>query len=466
MKRYVLLIDFGSTFTKLTAVDLTKTTILATAKSTTTVNSNIMEGFHKALAQLKEKLPEPINFDEQLVCSSARGGFRMVAIGLTQDLTAEAAKRAALGAGTRILKSYSYRLSDEDIQEMNDLDPDIILLTGGTDGGNINFLTYNAKKLTELTSAIPIVFAGNKAAIPEVQAIFKESHLSVFYTENVMPKINLLHAEPTRNILRQIFMEKIIESKGLQDVYQLTEEPILPTPTAVLHAASLLSKGYEDEKGLGDLVVLDIGGATTDLHSIATGKPTNPSIRVEGLQEPVEKRTVEGDLGMRYSALSLYEATPTELFHYYLDTTTDLSKDLLHAACQKRSQDPWFVPTSPVDKQIDEAMAKIATDLAFSRHVGHLRQEKTPTRFIYYQNGKDLSGIKAVIGTGGVLVHSQVTESILNACQPKATELHSLKPKAPDFYVDRTYILSAMGLLGDHYPKEALQLMKKYLIHL
>ena len=243
MKRYVLLIDFGSTFTKLTAVDLTKTTILATAKSTTTVNSNIMEGFHKALAQLKEKLPEPINFDEQLVCSSARGGFRMVAIGLTQDLTAEAAKRAALGAGTRILKSYSYRLSDEDIQEMNDLDPDIILLTGGTDGGNINFLTYNAKKLTELTSAIPIVFAGNKAAIPEVQAIFKESHLSVFYTENVMPKINLLHAEPTRNILRQIFMEKIIESKGLQDVYQLTEEPILPTPTAVLHAASLLSKG-------------------------------------------------------------------------------------------------------------------------------------------------------------------------------------------------------------------------------
>ena len=130
----ILLIDFGSTYTKVTAVDVDSETILGTAQSYTTVQSDILNGLNNALALLRETIG-PVEFSGQYACSSAAGGLRMVAIGLVPELTANAARQASLGAGAKVIKTYSYGLTEGDLAEIDRIAPDICLLTGGTDGG-------------------------------------------------------------------------------------------------------------------------------------------------------------------------------------------------------------------------------------------------------------------------------------------------------------------------------------------
>lgn len=457
-----LLIDFGSTYTKLTAVDLTHEVILGTAKSQTTIQSTIMDGFYTAKKELLAHIGRPnITFDEHYACSSARGGFKMVAIGLSPTLTTEAAKRAALGAGTRILKVYSYGLKKQDVDEINELDPDIILLCGGTDGGNKNGIIRDATLLASTSLDIPIVVAGNTQANPDIQALLTEGNKTFYITENVMPQINVLNAHPTRRLLRDIFMKKIVEAKGMETVEKEIGQILMPTPTAVLHAADLLARGTENEPGWDSVIVVDIGGATTDIHSIGDGKPTHPDIRLEGLQEPTEKRTVEGDLGMRYSALSLFESAGKSEFARYLeDSSLDSQQE-----CLKRATHPDMVSLTMKDKQFDDAMAKIAVQKAVERHAGSYRLEPTPSRVITYQTGKDLSHFNAIVGTGGILVHSEASKDILDASRRMGHESY-LKPISPNLYLDTSYILSAMGLLSDYHPDIALRLLKANLSHL
>ena len=175
MKAY-LAIDFGSTYTKLTAIDLDNEVILATAKDITTVEDDIMIGFNKAFNKLKIEINKKINFDEinfvnKTACSSAAGGLKMVAIGLVPELTAEAAKKAALGAGARVIKTYAYELNSRELEEIKNTALDIILLAGGTDGGNKECIIHNAKMLAEFKVKIPVVVAGNKAATDEIENI-------------------------------------------------------------------------------------------------------------------------------------------------------------------------------------------------------------------------------------------------------------------------------------------------------
>ncbi|MBO0437073.1 methylaspartate mutase accessory protein GlmL [Vagococcus fluvialis] len=458
-----LLIDFGSTFTKLTAVDLETEEILATAKSKTTVSTNIMEGFELAKGELLEKINQPhITFKHQLACSSAKGGFKMIAIGLSKTLTAEASKRVALGAGTRMLNVYSYGLKEADIEEVEELAPDIILVSGGTNGGNTTGIINDIKQLTRLKLHIPIVIAGNEDATPTIDNILKETSLPYFFSENVMPQINHINPLPTRELLRTIFMEKIIEAKGISIISNQVGKIVMPTPTAVLLAAELLSKGTDNISGFEEVIIADIGGATTDIHSIGSGKPKNSSITMEGLQEPFVKRTVEGDLGMRYSALSLLESTGYPLFKTYLPR---LSSDDIFEKCFYRSEHPDFVSQTDKDIVFDETMSKLAITTAFNRHAGFYRREPTPNRTLLFQTGKDLSQFKAVIATGGVLVNSQNPKTILEACLKKEDDFY-LMPTNPNFYLDKTYILSAMGLLSTLYPDIALNILKKYLVKL
>ena len=114
----VLLIDFGSTYTKITAVDVDEEKILGTAQSYTTIETDIINGLNNALAILKEKIGD-IQFEEQYACSSAAGGLRMVAIGLVPELTAKAARQASLGAGAKVIKTYSYELTKGDLEEID-----------------------------------------------------------------------------------------------------------------------------------------------------------------------------------------------------------------------------------------------------------------------------------------------------------------------------------------------------------
>lgn len=458
-----LLLDFGSTYTKLTAVDIENEEILATAKDITTIEDDIMIGFNKAYERLMNQLEgKNVNFVKKLACSSAAGGLKMVAIGLVPDLTAEAAKRAALGAGARVIKVYSYELTRDEIQEIKNADVDIILLAGGTNGGNKQCIIHNARMLVEGNVNLPIVVAGNKSANDDIKDIFDEAGFYYSVTENVMPQLNELNVEPAREEIRKVFMNRITDAKGLSNAESFINGILMPTPAAVLKAATVLSEGSDEEEGIGDLVILDIGGATTDVHSIGSGEPTKGGVTMKGLEEPFAKRTVEGDLGMRYSAISLWEAGGTRKLRGYLNDKDRLIN--VEENCKYRNQHIKMVPQSEEEIKFDEAMAKVATELSMERHSGVVECVYTPMGAVYAQTGKDLMEVKYMIGTGGVLVHSKNPGDILKAGTFDMNNPVSLRPRHPKYLLDKTYILSAMGLLAQDHPNMAVRIMKKYLV--
>lgn len=468
MKCY-LTIDFGSTYTKLTAIDVEGERILATAKDITTVEDDIMIGFNNAYEKLVQEIEKEISiscieFENKIACSSAAGGLKMFAIGLVPELTAEAAKKAALGAGARVMKTYSYELNSKEMEEIKNAQVDIILLAGGTDGGNKDCIIHNAKLIAKHKISVPVIVAGNKAASDEVEDILKEAGIDYYMAENVMPKINKLDVEPAREEIRKVFMNKIIEAKGMKKAENFISGILMPTPAAVLKAAEVLSAGTDDEDGIGDLIIVDIGGATTDIHSIGKGDPTQAGVMIKGLEDPFAKRTVEGDLGMRYSSLSLLEAAGTRKIRNYLKDTE--RKWDVKGLCKYRHDNIRMVPKSEEELLFDEAMAKAATELSMTRHCGILECIYTPMGTMYNQIGKDLLKAPYIIGTGGVIVHSMNPKEILEAGRFNPEEPIYLKPKNPKFMVDKTYILSSMGLLAQENPDLAVKIMKKYLIQL
>lgn len=457
----ILLIDFGSTYTKLTAVDIESEEIIGTAKDLTTVNTDIMIGFNKAYEELQGKLSgKDVHFIDKLACSSAAGGLKMIAVGLVPELTAEAAKRAALGAGARILGVYSYELTKGEMAEINDKNPDIILLAGGTDGGNKDCIIHNAKLIAEHIKDVPVVVAGNKNARDEIEDLFKDNNIFYRATDNVMPRLNVINVEPAREVIREIFMQKIVEAKGMKKAENFISGILMPTPAAVLKAARVLADGSDKEEGIGDLIVIDIGGATTDVHSISDGEPTKPGVTLRGLQEPYAKRTVEGDLGMRVSAISLWETATTKRIKKFIpDTEYDIED-----RCRYLQSNVNILPQEPEEIEFDEALGMVATEIAMERHVGMIESVYTPMGVIYSQVGKDLLNTRYLIGTGGVLVHSQNPKKILKAGLFNMESPNYLKPEKPDILIDKTYILSAMGLLAEKYPDMAVRIMKKYIV--
>ncbi|MDY3947146.1 MAG: methylaspartate mutase accessory protein GlmL [Ezakiella sp.] len=460
MKAYLFL-DFGSTFTKLTLIDIEKEEIIATAKSYTTVATDVKNGYMKAMEELNSKVNEPYEIVEKLACSSAAGGLKIISIGLVPDLTAEAAKRAALGAGARVIGNYSYKLNKTEMAEINTLNPDMVLLAGGTDGGNSETIIHNAKMLADFEIKFPVVVAGNKACVDEIREIL-DGKVDYHFTENVMPKINEINVDPAREMIRELFMKNITKAKGMAHVEEEISSVAMPTPQSVLKAAEALSKGSNNEVGIGDLIVVDVGGATTDVHSLGYGDPSKPGVFMVGLEEPYAKRTVEGDLGMRYSAMSVYEASGMRMLRRYLNIDGyEPEKEYL-----KRYANTSFVAHSPEDIAFDEAIAKICIDLSLKRHAGFVEPVYSPLGVVYSQKGKDLSNVKTIIGTGGVIVNSENYAEILQAAQFRADDLNSLKPRLPKFYVDKSYILSAMGLLTMIDKDMAIRMMKKYIIDL
>lgn len=459
-----LFIDFGSTFTKLTLVDIENEVILGTDKSYTTVETDVTIGYEKALANLKKKVDfDKVNILKTTACSSAAGGLKVVAIGLVPELTAEAAKRTALGAGARIIKTYSFKMNDSELEEIKSSNIDMILLAGGTDGGNSESIVHNATMISKHQIKVPVVVAGNKSAVDEIKKIFDDGNIEYYVTENVMPSLNQINVEPARETIRNIFMENIIKAKGMERVSEFIDGIAMPTPAAVLKAARVLSEGSEVEDGIGDLVVLDIGGATTDVHSIADGLPTKPGVSYRGLEEPFAKRTVEGDLGMRYSSMAVYEAAGLRLIKKFINAENYKS---VEGEFRKRFEHTDFVSTEDLDKEFDLGIAKICTYLSMGRHAGTVEMIYSPMGNVYNQEGKDLSEIKYLIGTGGVIINNDKPEEILNSGLFTMEEPNSLRPAKPKLVVDKSYILSSMGLLAMLDEDLAIRMLKKYLVEI
>ena len=451
------LIDFGSTFTKLVVVDLNDESIVGRYQVPSTVQTDITIGLQQLLEEAKkDKGVEPEGKASLLACSSAAGGLRMITVGLVPALSSEAGVRAALGAGAKVIKSFSYNLNSADTSEIEKISPDIILLIGGTNGGDSKVIIHNATRLSSLSCRPPIVVAGNRDAFDEIRDIFGESERKIAFTDNVMPQIGTLSVDPCREAIRQVFTSHIIKAKGIDKALKLVDETIIPTPSAVLKAAELLSDGLQGEAGFGELMVFDVGGATTDVYSIAKGYPSRSEVMSRGLPEPYAKRTVEGDLGVRHNIETLLEMG--EARGAFKKTDLD---PLRHAFT-----DPSRLPKNDLEFTLDGLMAGVAVDVAGERHCGRIKMVMGSMGELAVQEGKDLSDVRCVIGTGGPIVFAQDPVGILKKVLFSANSSDVLRPKDFDLYIDQRYVLYAMGLLSYIEPEKALRIMKKVVTRL
>ncbi len=446
-----LLIDFGSTYTKLRAVDLGNGILLGSGQGPSTVTIDITVGMQTALDNLEERLGALPDFKYRLACSSAAGGLKMVTVGLVKELTAEAARLAALGAGARLVDTFAHTLSKRDVANIIAHDPDILLLAGGTDGGNSEVILHNTEMMAASELACPIIVAGNKSAADEAEQFLREAGKDVRVSNNVMPALGTLDIEPARAAIRSVFIERIVHAKGLDRANDFFDQLLMPTPAAVLEAARLLSEGAPGREGLGPLLLVDIGGATTDVHSLADGLPTEGRILQQGLPEPFMKRTVEGDLGMRHNAGAIVEAAGRKA----VATRAGISVGEIDALLEGIARDVEHLPGGKQERTFDAALARAAIQIAVKRHAGTVEIVHTVNGPVAAQRGKDLSQVATVIGTGGALVYGDNPTSILSGCLYSEDEPGSLRPRNPVQLLDKNYVLYAVGLLAEAEPEAA-----------
>ncbi len=453
----VLLVDFGSTYTKLTAVDIEGEKLLGTAQSYTTVSTDVNDGLNNALTELKAQIGS-IEFEETYACSSAAGGLRMISSGLVPELTMEAAKTASLGAGAKIVGLYSYELTEDDAEEIASLKPDIFLLAGGTDGGNKNCIIHNAKMLSTLEANFPVVIAGNRVAARECERIL--SGFTTYVCDNVMPKLGVLKVDAVQAKIRDIFLERIVSAKGLTRFAALMDGIVMPTPAAVLEAMTILAKGAGHEPGIGELIGIDVGGATTDVYSVADGMPRDGNTVYKGLPEPYAKRSVEGDIGMRYSIHGIAEAAGIDRVAELAGLSEERATELIDLLASHTDK----LPDGDAElENLDRALASLAVEIAVARHAGKMEEAYTMMGKTFVQSGKDLREVRQIVVTGGSLIHTKRTGEIASFALASPRQPESLRPIKATIRIDRKYILAAMGLLSLQYPAAALRIMKKEL---
>ncbi len=457
----ILLIDVGSTFTKACAIALEDEELLASVRAPSTPGTDICEGIEKVIFLINESVNEKMDYKLRLASSSAAGGLRMVVVGLVPDLTSQAARLSALGAGAKVISTYSYKLNRSERERIEHDKPDIILLVGGTDGGNEETILWNAKLLSYLESDVPIVIAGNKVVAHEVEGILKDSGKDTYICNNVMPQIGKLNTDPVREVIRKVFIDQVIISKGFEKVKNYFDGMVIPTPSAVFEAVKILSKGTDSEKGLGELVAIDIGGATTDIYSVASGNPTKNCTAKKGLPSPYSMRTVEGDLGIRSNAISILECAGEKRV---LKSIGIRDIDLMKIT-KRLSQNVSKTPKTETDKAVDVGLATTAAQIALKRHAGYIKTIYTPMGSMSIQYGKDLTEIRSLISTGGIFAHysNKSRIKILKGSLCNHDDPFSLTPTKPRFYVDNNYIIYGIGLLSKYYPDTALRILKRNL---
>jgi len=441
-----LLIDFGSTYTKLRAVDLDAARLIGTGQGPSTVRTDVRIGMRAALSDLEAHLGSLPRFRYRLASSSAAGGLRMVTIGLVRDLTVEAARQAALGAGAKLVGTFVNKLTRSDVGAIEALAPDIILLAGGTDGGNTEVILHNATMLANSAIESPIVYAGNRVAADEAREFLAKQSVTV--ADNVMPELGMLATDSAREAIRNIFIARIVHAKGIDRAQEMFDDVMMPTPAAVMEGARLLADG-----GLGELLVVDPGGATTDVHSIASGDSKTGAIQ-KGLPEPRIKRTVEGDLGMRHSAASVVEAVGAER----IAEQAHMSVNDVAAMLERIAKNVEMIPQTSLEHAFDRALLATAIETAVRRHAGTIETVYTTQGPATVQRGKDLSNIEIVIATGGAPIHLGEHAALLEVMRAVPSDPHSLRPRAPRLYLDRDYVLFAIGLLASVEPQAALAL--------
>lgn len=465
--------DVGSTFTKVNGFRLNGERLewYAHAQAPTTVQ-DIRIGLEKALERLPERLKlQELSGQQVLASSSAAGGLRMVAIGYMPRVTAKAALEVALTAGARVLEV----LSEEDSlayrrEVLLEIKPDIILLTGGTDGGDTEALCQNAQLLADLKLPAVVIIAGNIQAQVKVAQILAAAGISYRRVANVMPTIHELRVQPAREAIHGEFIRQITRAPGLRHLEELvTGAKVIPTPGAVLMGAELLAQGHYEEKGLGGLVVLDLGGATTDVHSVLPQLEELP-LEERGLILNNEKqmtfRTVEGNLGLRVTCRGIVDTVGARqvLLKAKLPINNQMEQELLDY-CHRVEIQTETVPVSEKERLFDRGLGIAALEIALKRHAGYLSQEFNPELGVAPGTpiGRDLRKVQYIIGVGGIftsLPEEDAKEIVREALVNRGI---SLLPRNPEILIDRHYLFYSLGLLASLYPYETLRFAKRIL---
>ncbi|MBF1205700.1 MAG: glutamate mutase L [Fusobacterium periodonticum] len=455
MKIDVLVAEIGSTTTVVNAFDHLESdspVFLGQGQAPTSVKEgDVNIGLQAAIEDMKKNLHienEKLEYTNMLATSSAAGGLRMTVHGLVYDMTVKAAKEAALGAGANIHLITAGKLSKVDMIKLDRIKPNIILIAGGVDYGERETALYNSELIAASDLNIPVIYAGNIAVADDVKLIFesysKEKNLHI--VPNVYPKIDILNIEPTREVIQDIFEKHITEAKGMEKIREMVNGPIIPTPGAVMKASKIL----KDE--IGDLVTIDVGGATTDIHSVTEGTEKVNKILVE--PEPVAKRTVEGDLGVFINKRNIVDIIKIEKLEKELNMTPE---DI-----EKFTNSDIAIPETKEHKRFIERLTKEAVIVSINRHAGGYRTYfggKTDTLAF----GKDLTGVKWLIGTGGALTRLPAREEILNSIS-QFNRADKLLPTAEaKILIDNDYIMASLGVLSSLNKEAAIKLLLKSL---
>src|SRR5690554_4871212 len=369
MKINLLVAEIGSTTTVVNAFNQIETdpVFLGQGQGATSVlQGDVTIGLQEAIDDLCRNLKvDKVDYDELIATSSAAGGLRMTVHGLVYDMTVRAAKEAALGAGANIKYITSGKLRKSDLKKIKEIKPNIILIAGGVDYGERDTALYNSELIAQLDLNIPVIYAGNIENHEEVKEIFEGKKSELYIVENVYPKIDELNIEPTRVVIQNVFEKHIINAPGMQKVRDMVTGTIMPTPGAVMEASNLL---YEE---IGDLITIDVGGATTDVHSVTEGSEEISRILIN--PEPLAKRTVEGDLGVYVNMHNIVNMVGKEELIKELNISMEEFERLIE------NHKP--IPETELEKSFIEKLTLHAVLTAVKRHAGQLR-------YLYGPGGK------------------------------------------------------------------------------
>ncbi|GHJ46831.1 hypothetical protein Cs7R123_41730 [Catellatospora sp. TT07R-123] len=429
-------VDVGSTFTKAAVVDTDGGRLVATGSHRTTVGTDVLHGLDAAVAATGHTP------DGLLVCSSAGGGLRLAVIGYERLVTAQAGHRVGLSAGAKVVHVAAGVLDRDGLTALRAARPDVVLLVGGTDGGDADTITANATRLAKARWRVPVVLAGNADCRDRLHALLADAGVPTVAVANVLPAIGTLDPGPARAAIRQVFLQHVIGGKKLSRGPRFASLVRAATPDAVLTGVELLASNLGQ-----DLLVVDVGGATTDVYSVLIPDAE----RLAGVRDEVAgtlwaARTVEGDLGMRWSAPGVVAAALGEKLLPHDDTHA------LQQAADLRAEHPGFVADSALEQAVDWRLAELAVTVALRRHArGEAAVTGGPRR-----GGRDLRDVALAIGSGGVLRHNPppVAQRILAAGLTDSAGGWPL-PRAPRTFVDSSYILAAAGLLAAEHPAAA-----------
>jgi uncharacterized protein (TIGR01319 family) len=450
----VLCVDVGSTFTKGALVDPSTGELLAAAAHRTTVpaslpggtaGGDVLDGVRAVQAAVEERAG--VGAGEVLACSSAGGGLRIAVVGYERLVTAEAGRRVALSAGGRVVHVHAGPLATPDVAALRAAAPDVVLLAGGTDGGDGDVLVANARRLGSARLRAPVVVAGNAEAAPDAVAELIRRGRTVELAPNVLPRIGTLEPLGARAAIRELFLAHVIGGKGLSRGPRFAALVRAPTPDAVLTGVEVLAAVTQ-----GDVLVVDVGGATTDVYSVLTpqgedapdDRPGAAGLAREVVAPLWRARTVEGDLGMRWSAPGVVDAARAE------GLLAAGEEQALAAYAAGVAADPGAVPADtagPGGWEPDTRLAELAVTVALRRHGRPATATSAP---------RPLRDVRLVVGSGGVLRYADPARQ-QRILRPAVSD-HGGGWRVPEgarTAVDDQYVLFAVGLLAGPYPAAA-----------